>query len=154
MRQATRVLLAYDDDLSRDGFEELLESHPATTVVSRCGDGREAFWQAKAKRPYLALAKICLPGCDGFEATKQITECLPNSSVVILTESEEEGAIVSDMKAGATGYVPRDMGREDLVSCVELPGNNDQSPGRLEGLWSTELKYSVEMGRMSEQSTD
>jgi DNA-binding NarL/FixJ family response regulator len=154
MRQATRVLLAYDDDLFRDGLVEFLESHPAITVVSRCGDGREAFWQAKAKRPDLAMAKICLPGCDGFGATKQITESRPNSSVVVLTESEEEGAIVSAMKAGATGYVPRDTGRDDLVNSVELPGNNDQSPGRLEGLWSTELKYSVEMERMSEQSTD
>lgn len=154
MRQAIRVLLAYDDDLFRDGLVEFLESQRANTATSRCGDGREAFGQAKAKRADLAPAKMRLPGCDGFRATKQITESLPDSSVVILTESEEEPDIVSAMKAGATGYVPRDMGRDDLVNSVELPGNNDQSPGRLEGLWSTELKYSVEMERMSERSTD
>lgn len=128
MRQAITVLLACDDDPFRDGLVEFLESHPANTDISRCG--------------------------DGFRATKQITESLSDSSVVILIESEEEPDIVSAMRAGATGYAPRDMGRDDLVNSVELPGNNDQSPGRLEGLWSTELKYSVEMERMSERSTD
>ena len=154
MRQVIRVLLADDDDLFRGGLARFLETYPATTVISRCGDGREAFRRAKAKRPDLLLTKIHLPGCDGFEATKQTTESLPDTRVVILTESEEERDIVSALKAGATGYLAKDMGRDDLAKSVGLLGNNDQIHGRLEGLWSTELKYSVEMEGMSEQSTD
>lgn len=125
MRQAIRVLLAHDDDPFRDGSVKFLESHPAITVVSRCGDGWEAFRRAKAKLPDLALAKIHLPGCDGFEATKQTTESLPDTRAVILTESEEERDIVSAMKAGATGYLAKDTSRDDLAKCVELLGNND-----------------------------
>lgn len=127
MGQSTGVLVVYGDGLSRR-LVEFLESGYSNRAISRCA--------------------------GGFRARKQITESLSDSSVGNLIESEEEPDIVSDARTSVTVYFPGDTGRDDLDDSVELPGNNDQSLGRLEGLWSMELKYSVEMERTLVRSTD
>lgn len=120
MERDIRVLLADDNELFREGLAKLLESHPGITIVSRCDDGAEVVEKAKQTEPDLVLMKIRLPHCDGIEATKRISELLPASNVVILTDSEKEEDLFSAIKAGARGYLLKEIGLDGLTKSVEL----------------------------------
>ncbi|MFQ5853908.1 MAG: response regulator transcription factor, partial [Candidatus Binatia bacterium] len=84
-----RVLLADDKELFREGLVKLLESQSHIEVVSRCDNGLKAVERAKESKPDVVLMDINIRECDGIEATQRITESLPSTKVVMLTDSEE-----------------------------------------------------------------
>ena len=87
-----RLLLADDHTLFRKGLASLLEKENCFEVIGEAENGAEAIRKAQADRPDLVLMDIHMPGVNGLEATRQITNALPATRVVILTISEEDGA--------------------------------------------------------------
>lgn len=114
------MLLADDNELFREGLARLLEESGGITVVSTCDNGSEVLSRTKSDRPDLVLTKLQLPGCDGMEATRWITEHLPRTKVAVLTDSEDEQDLFAAMKAGAKGYLLKNTALEDLVRSIEL----------------------------------
>lgn len=103
-----RVLLADDHALFRDGITSLLRAWDVE-VVGQAGNGAEAVTQALALRPDLVLMDIRMPGMGGLEATRRIKAALPEAKIVVLTVSDEERDLFEAIKAGAEGYLLKDM---------------------------------------------
>lgn len=108
-----RVVLADDHALFRAGIASLLRAW-GMEVLGEAGDGVEALELARRLRPDLLLMDIGMPGCNGLEATRQIKEELPDLRVVIVTVSDDDADLFEAIKAGADGYLLKDMSEEDL----------------------------------------
>jgi two-component system, NarL family, nitrate/nitrite response regulator NarL len=102
-----RLLLADDHHLFRKGLASLLEKEPGFEVVAEAEDGAEAIRKAQVVKPDLVLMDIHMPGVNGLEATRQITNALPATRVVILTISEEDKDVFEAIKCGAHGYLSK-----------------------------------------------
>ncbi len=107
--QSMRVLLADDHALFRDGLAALLRAWDLQ-VVGQAGDGQEVVAQALALQPDLVLMDISMPGGGGLAAARQIKAALPATKIVMLTVSEEERDLFEAVKAGAEGYLLKNMG--------------------------------------------
>ena len=110
--QRMRVVLADDHALVRDGVASLLKAWDMD-VVGQASDGVEAVEQALALRPDLVLMDINMPRLGGLEATRRIKIALPDTKIVMLTVSDDERDLFEAIKAGAEGYLLKNMsGRE------------------------------------------
>ncbi|MBI4498054.1 MAG: response regulator transcription factor [Chloroflexi bacterium] len=103
-----RVLLADDHALFRDGLASLLQAWDVE-VVGQASDGLEAVEQALALRPDLVLMDIRMPRLGGLEATRRIKAVLPETKIAMLTVSDEERDLLEAIKAGAEGYLLKNM---------------------------------------------
>jgi DNA-binding NarL/FixJ family response regulator len=103
-----RVLLADDHALVRDGVASLLSAWDMD-VVGQASNGIEAVEQAQALRPDLVLMDIHMPHMGGLEATRQIKAVLPDTKIVMLTVSDDERDLFEAVKAGADGYLLKNM---------------------------------------------
>jgi DNA-binding NarL/FixJ family response regulator len=106
--QRLRVLLADDHALVRDGVASLLQAWDMD-VVGQANDGIEAVEQAIALRPDLVLMDINMPRLRGHEATRRIKATLPDTKIVMLTVSDDEHDLFEAVKAGAEGYLLKNM---------------------------------------------
>ena len=113
-----RVLLVDDQELIREGLSIILNAEPDVEVVGAATDGREGVSLAKRLRPDVVLMDIKMPVMDGIEATRQIKTALPDTPVVILTTYADDELVFSGIKAGAAGYLLKDIGREGLAEAV------------------------------------
>jgi DNA-binding NarL/FixJ family response regulator len=104
-----RVLLVEDQTLMRQGLRTILEPEPSFEVVGEASDGQEAVGQALALRPDLVLMDVQMPRMKGVEATRQITALVPHVQVVILTTFDYDEYVFDGIKAGAHGYLLKDM---------------------------------------------
>ncbi|MBI2942015.1 MAG: response regulator transcription factor, partial [Chloroflexi bacterium] len=107
--QPIRVLLADDHALFRDGVASLLRAWDVE-VVGQASDGTEAVEKALALRPDLVLMDIKMPRLSGLEATRRIKGSLPETKIVMLTVSDEERDLFEAVRAGAEGYLLKNMG--------------------------------------------
>ncbi len=107
--QPMRVLLADDHALFRDGVASLLKAWDVE-VIAQASDGVEAVERTLALRPDLVLMDITMPRLGGLEATRRIKAALPETKIVMLTVSDEERDLFEAVKAGAEGYLLKNMG--------------------------------------------
>src|SRR5215470_15626610 len=114
-----RLLLADDHHLFRKGLASLLEKEPGFEIVGEAQDGVEAVRKAEASKPDLVLMDIHMPGVNGLEATRQITNSLPETRVVMLTISEEDKDVFEAIKYGAHGYLSKKVEPEKLRDLLE-----------------------------------
>jgi DNA-binding NarL/FixJ family response regulator len=113
----TTVLLADDQELVRAGFRLILEL-AGIEVVGEAGDGAEAVERARELRPDVALMDVRMPGTDGIEATRRIVrEGLP-TRVLVLTTFDLDEHVYDALHAGASAFLLKDVGREQLVDAV------------------------------------
>lgn len=119
MAQQIRIVLADDKELFREGLAKLLESE-SIEVVSKCDNGLKAVEEARETRPDVVLMDLHMPQCDGIEAARNITSSLPDTKVAILTDSEDQADILSSLKAGARGYLLKNVGVKGLLKSVDL----------------------------------
>jgi two-component system nitrate/nitrite response regulator NarL len=112
--ETLRILLVDDHLLFRKGLAQLLDSQPDFEVVGEAADGTEAVEQMRLLKPDLVLMDINMPNCDGFEATRRIKVNLPNTRIVMLTVSEDEGDLKAAIQCGADGYLLKDLSPETL----------------------------------------
>jgi len=115
-----RVLLADNKELFREGLVKLLESQPHIRVICQCDNGSKAIEKAKETEPDVVLMDIDMPDRDSIDALQCINESLPSTKVAMLTDSEEEEDLFSALKAGAKGYLLKNIGVDSLVESIDL----------------------------------
>ncbi len=113
-----RVLIADDHALFRDGLASLLGAW-GHEVVGQAADGEEAVERARTLRPDLVLMDVRMPRCTGLEATRRLAGEIPGTAIVILTASEDEDDLFEAIKAGARGYVLKDVEAPALRAMIE-----------------------------------
>lgn len=114
----TRILLADDHALFREGLAGIIASQPDFEVVGQAGDGLEAVVKAAELLPDLILMDIQMPGMDGIEATRQITQQQPSIAIVILTVREEPERLFQAIKSGARGYLLKSMSSKEMITLL------------------------------------
>jgi DNA-binding NarL/FixJ family response regulator len=122
-----RVALADDHALVRAGFSVLLDAEPGIEVVGVVSNGRDAVELARAQRPQVMLMDIRMPEVDGIEATRRIAAdpALDGVRVLILTTFELDEYIVDALRAGASGFLLKDIEPVELVRAVEVVAAGD-----------------------------
>ena len=115
---AIRILLVDDQPLLRTGFRMVLGSEPDLTVVGEAGDGVEAMDLARRLLPDVVLMDIRMPRMDGVAATKAIVDAGLPVRVLILTTFELDEYVVGALRAGASGFLSKDVPAEDLVEAI------------------------------------
>jgi DNA-binding NarL/FixJ family response regulator len=131
-----RVLVVDDQQLIREGIASLLSIQPGITVVGMASDGREAVEKAVALDPDVVLMDVRMPGCDGAQATGRIRRELPGCQVVMLTTFDDEEYVVQALRAGAAGYLLKDLPARELADAIRLARSgiaqfDSQAAGRL-----------------------
>ncbi|HTI32853.1 MAG TPA: response regulator transcription factor [Miltoncostaea sp.] len=121
-----RVLIADDQALVRDGFGMILDAQEDIEVVGNAADGHEAVEQARALRPDVILMDIRMPGLDGIEATRRLSgDGDTGPRVLMLTTFDQNEYVYEAMKAGASGFLLKDVRREELVGAVRTVAAGD-----------------------------
>ncbi len=115
-----RVLLVDDQPLLRTGFRLILQSEPDVEVVGEAGDGEVALSQVRALRPDVVLMDIRMPRMDGVEATRRLAELDDPPRVLVLTTYDLDEYVVDSLRAGASGFLLKDVPAEDLVDAVRV----------------------------------
>jgi DNA-binding NarL/FixJ family response regulator len=113
-----RVLLVDDQTLIRQGIRLLLEIEPDIQVVGQAANGREAIQQVESLRPDVVLMDVRMPEMDGVEATRQLSARFPEIGVIILTTFEDDETVFEGLKAGARGYLLKDISSEEMSEAV------------------------------------
>lgn len=116
--QPIRVLLADDQPLLRTGFRMVLGAEDDLDIVGEAGDGVEAVELARRLLPDVVLMDIRMPRMDGVAATKAIVDARLPVRVLILTTFELDEYIVGGLRAGASGFLAKDVPAEDLVTAI------------------------------------
>ena len=115
----TRVLLVDDQALVRTGFRLIVE-RAGLDVVGEAADGLEAVELARRERPDVVLMDIRMPRLDGIEATRRIVSVQPDVRVLVLTTFDLDEYVLSAIRAGASGFMLKDVDPEDLVHAVRV----------------------------------
>src|SRR3954451_21553139 len=115
-----RVVIAYGDTLARAGLRALLEAETDMAVVASVGDGEEALTLAREIHPDVVLIDIGLPGVDGVEVTRRLVADAgsPGTHILILSASEQDEEVFASLRAGASGFLPRETDPAELVDGV------------------------------------
>ncbi|MHB8314013.1 MAG: response regulator transcription factor [Candidatus Dormibacteria bacterium] len=113
-----RVLVADDHPVVRQGICAMLEIEPDLEVVADVGDGGEAVRRTLETNPDVVLMDVQMPVLDGIEALREILRQRPGTKVVMLTTFGHENYVVPSFKAGALGYLLKDVGRAELASAI------------------------------------
>ena len=113
-----KVMLADDHPIMRDGLRDTLEGEGDFEVVGSAGDGVEAVRMAQSVVPDVIVMDVMMPNMDGVDACREIMELLPDTRVLMLTASTTEDAVVDAIAAGATGYLQKDSGPEELAEAI------------------------------------
>ena len=114
------VLLADDQALVRAGFRLIVELEPGMNVVGEADDGRQAVELARELRPDVVVMDIRMPGLDGIEATRRLAEAGSDARVLVLTTFDLDEYVYEAMKAGASGFLLKDVPREQLVAGIRV----------------------------------
>jgi two-component system response regulator DevR len=114
-----RILLVDDHEVVRLGLKALLERHPQFDIIGEASSAREALEQVANHRPDVVVMDIRLPGTSGIEACEEITSRFPETRVLMLTSYAEDEMLFSAIRAGASGYVLKQIGGEELVRALE-----------------------------------
>ncbi|HEY1916270.1 MAG TPA: response regulator transcription factor [Streptosporangiaceae bacterium] len=119
------MLLADDQPLLRRGFRMILEAEDGLSVVAEAGDGAEAVELARRCRPDVVLMDIRMPGTDGIEATRQIVAGEPGVRVLVLTTFDVDEYAFGALRAGASGFLLKDVRPGELVAAVRTVASGD-----------------------------
>jgi DNA-binding NarL/FixJ family response regulator len=115
-----RVLLADDQALVRAGFRMILEAQDDLEVVGEAADGEQALVLAAQSRPDVVLMDIRMPRLDGLEATRRLARDQPSARVLVLTTFDLDDYVYDALQAGASGFLLKDVGRDELVHAVRV----------------------------------
>lgn len=112
------IVVADDKELFREGLVSLLVRRPELAVIGQTEDGYGALELARQLNPRLVLMDVDMPGCDGVRATELIKAELPQIDIIMLTVSEEDKDLFNAIKAGAKGYIIKDIKVDELVRTI------------------------------------
>lgn len=113
-----RLMVVDDHPVFRDGLASLLEPLEGIEVVARAADGDEAVALAAEHRPDVVIMDVQMPRLNGIEATRQLVAADPAVGVLVLTMGEDDGTVLSALRAGARGYLRKGAEQEEIVRAV------------------------------------
>jgi two-component system NarL family response regulator len=113
-----RVLIVDDHALFRKGLELVLAAESDLEIVGEAGEGLEAIERASDLQPDVVLMDVRMPGVGGIEATRRIRHAQPSTKVVMLTVSEDEEDLFASVRAGATGYLLKEVSIDEVANAV------------------------------------
>jgi DNA-binding NarL/FixJ family response regulator len=117
-REPIRTLIVDDHALFRRGLEIVLVTEPDIEVVGEASDGAEALEKAAESLPDVVLMDVRMPRSSGIEACRAIKEVAPSSKIIILTMSDEEEDLFEAIRAGASGYLLKDIPLDEVAEAV------------------------------------
>jgi two-component system response regulator DevR len=119
MSNPVRILIADDHSVVRAGLRALLERQGRFRVVAEAGTGEEAIARAQEFHPDVAILDVRMPGVSGIEACRQIVDSVADCKVIMLTSYAEDELLFAAIQAGASGYVLKRIGDNDLMLAVD-----------------------------------
>ncbi|RUQ96933.1 response regulator [Labedella endophytica] len=125
MSDPIRIMIADDQELVRYGMRLVLEADASLSVVGEAEDGAVAVREAERLRPDVVLMDVRMPGVDGIEATRRITELLPETRVLVLTTYDLDDYAFGALRAGASGFLLKDARPPALVSAIRAVADGD-----------------------------
>ena len=120
-----KILVVDDHAIMRDGIRALLSLHDDVEIVGEASEGKEAVDKAQEFAPDVIVMDIAMPGMDGLEATRRIRKRSPAAKVIVLTQYDNKEYVLSVIKAGAAGYVPKRALGSELVSAIRAVHRGD-----------------------------
>ncbi|MBL8237680.1 MAG: response regulator transcription factor [Bryobacterales bacterium] len=131
MSKKTRILLADDHAVVRQGFRMILGAQPDMEIIGEAGNGREAVSMSEALHPDVVVMDVAMPELNGIEATRRITETAPHTRVLALSMHKDSVYVREILRAGARGYLLKDSIDVDLLAAVRAvaKGEGYLSPG-------------------------
>jgi DNA-binding NarL/FixJ family response regulator len=118
MTNPIRVLLVDDQRLMREGLRTLLELEADIEVIGEAGDGQAALDAYTGLKPDVVLMDVRMPGMDGVEATRRLRAAWPEARVIILTTFDDDTYVFEGLRAGASGYLLKDVSGQELAAAV------------------------------------
>lgn len=140
-----QIAIVDDHDIVRDGIKVLLEDEPGMVIISEAQNGKEAVELCKANDADLIIMDITMPKMDGIQATSIIKEKYPDVKILALTMLSEDQHIRKMIKAGASGYILKSSGKQELIKAIKtiMDGqhyfSNDATQSILQELISPEV---------------
>jgi DNA-binding NarL/FixJ family response regulator len=120
-----RILLVDDHEVVRLGLKSLLERHPHFDIIGEASSAREALEMVSNHHPDVVVMDIRLPGISGIEACEEITSRFPDTRVIMLTSYAEDEMLFSAIRAGASGYILKQIDGDALVRALEAVGRGE-----------------------------
>jgi DNA-binding NarL/FixJ family response regulator len=117
-RRLIRILAVDDHPLLREGIAALIAAEPDMELVGACSNGREAILQFRALRPDVTLMDLQMPEMSGLDATIAIRGEFPAARIIVLTTYTGDAQIVRSLKAGASGYLLKNLVHKDLLDTI------------------------------------
>jgi DNA-binding NarL/FixJ family response regulator len=127
MKEIIKILLADDQSLFRDALGTLFSSEEGFDVVGNASNGEEALKLALKYQPDVVLMDLRMPVMDGVVATQRLHEQLPKIKVIVLTTFDDDEAIFEGLRAGAVGYLLKDVTKENLFSAIRSAARGEYS---------------------------
>lgn len=115
----TRIIIADDQALFREGLRTLLSTRPDMDVVGEAANGEEAIALVQQLRPNVVLMDLRMPKVDGIQATVRLRDHYPEIPVLVLTTFDDDANLFGALRAGAAGYLLKDVSSETLVSAIQ-----------------------------------
>jgi len=117
-KDTIRVMLVDDHQMVRNGLATFLLVHDDLELVGEASDGEEALRVFEEARPDIVLMDLKMPRMDGVEATRRLLERVPEAHIIALTSFEDETLVQKALEAGASGYLLKDIGADDLADAI------------------------------------
>jgi two-component system, NarL family, response regulator NreC len=126
----TKILLADDHKIVRDGLRALIEKEANMEVIAEASDGRTTVHKAKELMPHIIIIDIAMPDLNGIEATRQIIMDVPTAKIIALSMHSDRRFVMKMLEAGAAGYLLKDSAFEELSMAIKtvLSGKTYLSP--------------------------
>src|SRR3974377_525815 len=124
-----KVFVADQQRVMREGLATLLALAEDIDIVAQAGDGAEAIELAKAQRPDVILMDIQMPHVNGVEATRTIRSILPATQIIILTTFDDDEYLLAGLRAGACGYLLKDMPSDQLADAIRSAAEGERPTG-------------------------
>ena len=121
----TRIAIVDDQGMVRTGLRMVLEAEPGFEVCCEAADGEQALALVASEQPDVVLMDIRMPGMDGLEATRRITEAYPDVAVIVLTTFDLDEYVYGALRGGASGFLLKDAPADDLVQAITIVAQGD-----------------------------
>ena len=119
-----RIVLADDHEIFRDGFRAMIKKQPSVQLLGEASNGEELIALTHELKPDVVVTDIKMPRVDGIEATKRLTNELPNIGVIALSMFDEENLIVEMLEAGAKGYLLKNAHKNEIIEAIKTVSND------------------------------